>query len=138
MHNSRLVNKGEFDQQSVEWSISFDDVPSAKDKPDLIDDSLIILFPKNPTVGQQTLIKAGFKNIGTAPANNVKTRIHDGERNVNGPDVDIGVGETSFVVFSTTFTAVAIHTITAEIDYDSAIDELDETNNDKSIYQSVT
>tara|TARA_Y100000310_G_scaffold294083_1_gene324253 strand:- start:9403 stop:10260 length:858 start_codon:yes stop_codon:yes gene_type:complete len=106
--------------------------------PDLIVKDLELFGPTNPSSGGWTTFRFTIENVGTVSATNVNWQFDmDGTTKTSQETVDIVPGQEVVVFTGGIFSSAGTFDLTATVDYDASVAEMDETNNDQTISQVI-
>ncbi|MGY4706460.1 PKD domain-containing protein [Candidatus Bipolaricaulota sp. J31] len=103
----------------------------AVQKPDLVVESLTYQ-PANPRVGDTLTFYVRVRNVGGVPAERFYVRLHDGAGYQQGYLSALAPGQAHTLTLRLRLTR-SPETFTAVADYYDRVDELDETNNTRSV-----
>ncbi len=130
-----IVSDGEL-TASQEWIVAVNNV----DVPDLEISNLRLIYPQNPDTTSGTMYAFTIKNIGEIAADNIFWKLNTGEEVIySGYSFSLEVDEDIFVYTAPyVYASSGTKLVTAVVDYEDNIAELNEENNEESISVSVS
>ncbi len=130
-----IVSDGEL-TASQEWTVAVNNV----DVPDLEISNLRLYYPQSPDTTSGTMYAFTIKNIGEIATDNIFWKLNTGEEVIYSDySFSLEVNEDIFVYTAPyVYTSSGTKPVTAVVDYEDKIIELNEENNEESISVTVS